>query len=239
MITRTPSSGFRSLLILLLALGGAIPATGQPQAETFVRHAFALEHQPAGDLLEWIEPMLSDLGTVELRRASNTIVLRDAPSVLEEILPLVRAFDHAPREIELEIYLLEASRRQGEDPPSELPESVALGLGKLLRFNSYTMLAGGTISAVEGERVRYELGTKFLLRFRVGTVLYEQKIKLYGLEVTRDVGVEERLLQTHLNLFLEEPLVLALANDESSDRGLVVAVTVSQRPLDLLSVGAD
>ena len=218
-----------------------IPAAGatQQEAETQIRHAFTLQHQRADDALEWMQGEMSPHGTIELQRATNTLVLRDASSVLEHLLALLRDFDHPRRQIEFEIYILEASRRGQGDPRSELPAQLIDELGELLAFTSYRLLGEGRFEAMEGENVRFEIGTQFRLGFRVGTVLLDRRLKLYGVEIERRRGdaLDEGVFNGHLNVWVGKPLVLALPYRGSNASGLVVAVTVRPAQEDSLGAG--
>ncbi|MDE2923584.1 MAG: hypothetical protein OYL92_05755 [Acidobacteriota bacterium] len=229
---------------LLAAAGTLEPAFAQPgnaqqEAETQIRHAFTLQHQRADDALEWMQSEMSAQGTIELQRATNTLVLRDRSSVLEHLLALLRDFDHPRRQIEFEIFILEASRRGSGDPRSELPAQLTDELGNWLAFTSYRLLGEGQFEATEGENVRYELGTEFRLSFRVGTVLLDRRLKLYGVEIerSRSAVLDERVFNGHLNVWVGKPLVLALPYRGSDASGLVVAVTVRSPREDGLGAG--
>lgn len=228
-----------------LAAGGTLqPAAAQPgsaqqEAETQIRHAFTLQHQRADDALEWMQNEMSPQGTIELQRATNTLVLRDRSSVLEHLLALLRDFDHPRQQIEFEIFILEASRRGSGDPRSELPAQLTDELGNWLAFTSYRLLGEGQFEATEGENVRYEIGTEFRLGFRVGTVLLDRRLKLYGVEIerSRSAVLDERVFNGHLNVWVGKPLVLALPYRGSDASGLVVAVTVRSPREDGLGAG--
>lgn len=221
-------------LLLLPAAGAA-----QQEAETQIRHAFTLQHQRADDALEWMQGEMSPHGTIELQRATNTLVLRDASSVLEHLLALLRDFDHPRRRIEFEIFILEASRRGRGDPRSELPAQLTDELGNWLAFTSYRLLGQGRFEAMEGETVRFEIGAEFRLGFRVGTVLLDRRLKLYGVEIerSRGAGLDENVFSGHLNVWVGKPLVLALPYRGSNASGLVVAVTVRPSRDDGLGAG--
>lgn len=216
-------------------------ATGvaQEEAETRIRHAFTLQHQRADDALEWMQGEMSPHGTIELQRATNTLVLRDTSSVLEHLLALLRDFDHPRRQIEFEIFLLEASRRGSGDPSSELPAQLTDELGDWLAFTSYRLLGEGRFEAMEGEDVRFEIGTEYRLGFRVGTMLLDRRLKLYGVEIDRSRGavLDERVFNGHLNVWVGKPLVLALSYQDAGGNGLVVALTVQSLREDSLDTG--
>ncbi len=219
--------------------GRAQPGDAQQEAETQIRHAFTLQHQRADDALEWMQNEMSPQGTIELQRATNTLVLRDRSSVLEHLLALLRDFDHPRQQIEFEIFILEASRRGSGDPRSELPAQLTDELGNWLAFTSYRLLGEGQFEATEGENVRYEIGTEFRLGFRVGTVLLDRRLKLYGVEIerSRSAVLDERVFNGHLNVWVGKPLVLALPYRGSDASGLVVAVTVRSPREDGLGAG--
>lgn len=229
----------RALAWTLTALSLAAAANAQQEAETQIRHAFTLQNQRADDALEWMQSEMSSYGTIELQRATNTLVLRDASSVIEHLLALLRDFDHPRRQIEFEIYILEASRRGSGDPRSELPAQLTDELGNWLAFTSYRLLGEGRFDAMEGEDVRFDIGTEFRLGFRVGTVLLDRRLKLYGAEVERSRGgvLNERVFSGHLNVWVGKPLVLAMPYRNSDDSGLVVALTVRSPQEDSLGAG--
>ncbi len=227
-MTAAPSAAVRiALAVAALPLLGASVAA-QQEAETQIRHAFTLQHQRADDALEWVQGEMSPHGTIELRRATNTLVLRDASSVLEHLVALLRDFDHPRRQVEFEIFILEASRRGSGDPRSELPARLTDELANWLAFTSYRLLGQGLFEAMEGEDVRFDIGTEFRLGFRVGTVLLNRRLKLYGVEIERSRGdaLDEGVFNGHLNVWVGKPLVLALPYRGSNSSGLVVAVTV-------------
>ncbi len=216
-------------VVALLAVAAQAPAQhARQEAETRVRHVFALQHQRADDALEWMQAEMSPQGTIELQRATNTLVLRDRSSVLEHLLVMLRDFDHPKRQIEFEIFILEASRRGRGAPRSELPAELTDELGNWLAFTSYRLLGQGRFDAMEGEEVRYEIGAEFRLGCRVGTVMLDRRIKLYGVEIerSRSAVLDERVFNGHLNVWVGKPLVLALPNRGADASGLVVAVTV-------------
>jgi hypothetical protein len=216
------------VLALALALSAAAAAQGPDRVETLVVHAHAMEHQPAREALPLIESLLSPAGSLELRTATNTLVIRDRASVIERLQPVLREFDHPPRQLTLEIFLVEASRPPAGDGGGgeALPESLARGLGRMLQFNRYRLLGQGVLEAREGDQVSYALGGGYEVSFRVGTLLAGQRLRLRGFQVSRRGGeVARSLLHADLNLNVERMYVLSVARDEASDSGLVVAVS--------------
>lgn len=243
----------RWLAVAALALAAATPATGgQPpsaplppplgpsgaptveRTETLVLHAHQLEYQPAREALPLVEPMLSPRGSLELRAQSNTLVVRDHASIVEAVRAALREFDHPPIDLVLDVFLLLASRREENLPPgaavSALPPALVEGLGSMVRFNQYEVMAEGQLVAREGQQVSYDLGSRYSLRFQMGTVLGARRLKLRGFELARRTGtLSQPLLSTDLNVTLRRMQVVALAASEDAERGLVVAVTCRPR----------
>lgn len=221
-------------VVLPAALAARPAAEGEPALEVLV---FSLEHQPASEAIPLVYPLLSKRGTVELQPAGNTLVVRDAPASLERIGRLLRGFDHPARRIRLEIQVVEAAAAGAGGPPGEsLPEPLTRRLQELLRYKHFRLLARTSFEAREAERVTYRVGKEFSVAFQLGTLLAERRLRLHGFRLSRqDANPERReLIHTHLNLWLDEPMVLGLARAESSDRALMVILTSS-----LIEDGAD
>jgi hypothetical protein len=209
------------------------------RAETLVLHAHQLAHQPAREALPLVEPMLSPRGSLELRAQTNTLIVRDHASIVEAVRATLREFDHPPVDLVLDVFLLSSTRREDDLPlgadVSGLPPALIEGLGSMIRFNSYQVLAEGQLVTREGQQVSYDLGSRYALRFQVGTVLGARVLKLRGFELVRRNGsLDQPLLSTDLNVTLRRMQVLALAASENAERGLVVALTC--RPRSALDV---
>lgn len=243
----TPSArtaGFVSWLLLVWL--SMVPAAGQeqrgPRAETLVLHAHELVYQPAREALPLVQEMISERGSLELRSATNTLVIRDHPSVVEGIRTFLREFDHPPIDLNLEIYILRASRREGGDGGgqdiADLPEPLIQGLGAMVQFNRYQLLAEGELTTREGQPVTMELGGRYAVSFKVGTVLAAKRLRLRDFElVRRTARISQRLLFTSLNLTLRRMQVVGAAAGEASDSGLVVALRCRQRAGSELALG--
>lgn len=194
------------------------------QVETLTLKAYRFAHQPAREALPLVEPLLSERGTVELQVGNNTLVIRDHPTVIGRLEPLLRKFDHPPRALPFEIHLLEAEPAPEADRDENirgLPPGLVESLGVMTRFNRYRLIADIELESREGEQVSYELGQSYRVRFGVGTVLLDQRLKLRGFEITRPIGdLDERLFYGNLNLTLGKTMVIAVA-----DAGMAVAVT--------------
>lgn len=203
---------------------------GQKQGEELVLHAYTLEHQPAGEAIHLIHPLLSEHGAVEIQPGGNTLVIRDTVEVVERLIRLLKDFDHPARPVRLTLQLVRAGLKEDRvDGESELPKALVSRLRELLRYEDYHLLATAALEIREGENVSYELGDDFKVEFRMGTLLADRRVKLRGFRVARQSGNPDakQLIHTNLSLWLDKPMILGLARAETSDRALMVVLTSS------------
>jgi hypothetical protein len=115
--------------------------------------------------------------------------------------------------------------------PSDLPDDLTKKLRELLRYDHFALLARADLRTWEGEEVIYDLGSGYRVSFRLGTILADRRLKLHGFKVVRVAGrpgaegSSVEILHAHLTLWVERPLVLALAQNEGSDRALMIILT--------------
>jgi hypothetical protein len=203
---------------------------GQGRGEgSLVVHVYAFEHQPASEAMPLVLGLLSSDGTVELRPGSNTLVIRDSLASVSRIVPLLRSFDHPARRVEVSLWLVAGGpgpvvspQVAGKSPPAELLAQ----LRRHLPYAAYELLAASEVRGLEGDRVDFELPSGHSVRFRLGTVLGDQRVRLQGFEVSRRSGDPEgeRLVRGNLNLWLERTTVLSMANSRDESRALMVVV---------------
>lgn len=210
----------------------AVPAAGGEEDGPLVLHAYTLEHQPASEAVALIYEHLSARGTVELQPGGNTLVIRDTLPALRRILPVLSGYDHPARRLSLTILVVRARSAEGGDEARErasLPPELAQRLRGLLRYERFELVASADLETREGEEVGYRVGDDYAVGFRLGTIRDRRRLRLSDFRLDRDVEEPEpeRLLETHLNLWLDEPMVLGLAPDEAADQALMVILTVA------------
>jgi hypothetical protein len=204
------------------------PVSAEPTAgERLALHAYTLLHQSATDAVELVRPLLSPRGTVELQPGTNTLVVRDSLAALARIVPLLRSYDHPAEAVRIEILVVRASRVRVSPPvESTVPAEIEQRLRRLLRYETFELVAQADLHTLEGEQVTYEMGDGYAVHFRLGTLLADRRIKLHGFQVSRKNAPETRsLVHTNLNLWLDQPVTLALARSEASPSALMVMVT--------------
>jgi hypothetical protein len=191
-------------------------------------YAYTLKHQAASEALALVEPLLSGRGTVELRVTDNTLVVRDTEGVLSSIGPVLQRFDHPTRNLSIEVTIIRARRASFSPVLQEepLPEPLARRLKDLLPYSTYSVLARTDLPTREGEEVTYELGEGFGVRFRTGTVMEGQRVKLHGFRITRASGAAatRNLIHGNLSLQLARTFTMTLAGSEGSSTALVVVL---------------
>jgi hypothetical protein len=224
-----------SLLLLILAVASGLAAQPQepgPGPKEVVLRAYTFKYQPAGEALALVYPLLSPRGTVEFQPQGNTLVIRDTQSAIRRIMPVLRGFDHPARPMRLEVLVVRASRSPASPPVrrSDLPEQLTKRLQDLLTYDVFERQAEAQLAGVEGQWVVYELGPEFRVSFRFGTLLEDQRVKLSNFRISRRVEgrPEATLLQTNLNIWLDQTTSLGLAKSEASREALMVVLTLRQ-----------
>ncbi|HRC85416.1 MAG TPA: secretin N-terminal domain-containing protein, partial [Thermoanaerobaculia bacterium] len=192
-------------------------------------YSFTLKHQRATEALAVVQPMLSPRGSLELKPAENTVVVRDAPTALARVIPILRRFDHPPKALAIEVMIVRAQRAAFSPiiTQDNLPEALERRLRELLPFSSYAVIARTELPSREGEGITYEIAEGYVVNFRPGVLVDGEQLKLYDFRLTpvSQGVVSKALFQGTLNLRLERPLALGLAAAEGSEKALVVVVT--------------
>lgn len=206
----------------------AAPRPPLPAPEELRLHVFTLQHQRAIEALAVIRPLLSVRGAVDLDETANTLAVRDTLASLSRVTMAIRAFDHAAQPLRFEVQLVhaETSALSPVPPSDDLDPALLAKLKQLLRFQHYARIGRAEIESREGEQVTYQLGDRYRLAFRVGTVVDGRRVRLSDLRMVRlATGAPEReLVHTSVNLGLQQPLILGLTRDESADRALMLVL---------------
>jgi hypothetical protein len=207
---------------------GPVPELLQAEAPQLSERTFTFESQPASEAVALISPQLSDHGSLEIRPGEDIMVIRDTQANLERIVRLLEEFDRPPPPLRLEIRIVTATiGPASRSAESDLPQALTRRLEELLRYDNYHQISLATWDIREGQELDQNLDEWFGVRFRVGEVQPDRRVKLYGFQVTR--GSRDReprvLIHTNLNLWLDKPMILGLARTESSDRALMVILT--------------
>lgn len=233
-----------ALLVLSLALApAAAPAGGQSRARSgpavsgapaeaghLQVYAYTLRHKAAAEALVLVRPLLSRHGTVELQPEGNTLVVRDTLATLGRIVPSLRAYDRPPEGLRIQVMIVRAySKAVGGPPRRGLPVWLEERLQGLLRWDYYQVLADAGLETREGEELAHEVGELYGVSFRMGALYQDERVKLHEFKIWRaGAPGAPPLLAATLNLWLDKPKVLGLANSEASDHALMVVLTAER-----------
>ncbi|HEV8631886.1 MAG TPA: hypothetical protein VGV61_16340 [Thermoanaerobaculia bacterium] len=212
--------------MLLPASRLAAQPSGEPEVALYV---FTLHNQSASEAMSLVLPLLSSRGTVTVKPASNTLELRDTNEAITRILPVLVAFDHPPRPVDVELWLVKASGTNlplTPATPSNVPAELLRPLRQQFRYGSYVLIGSSKVSGLEGERMTFQVGGNYQVRFRVGNMLSSQRLRLNDFEVAALLVTGEvvPLLKSQVNLFVRRPYVLVLSPGEASPTALMVVV---------------
>jgi hypothetical protein len=245
---RPPAPFARFVVVASLAAALAVPGSGMAapgEAPSPARQAsgyaaepdvplrlmvFTFRHQRAAEALGTIRTLLSTRGSVALEENTNSLSVRDTPAALARVTNAVRALDHEPRELLIDVQLIRAELARVSPAPSSVGISPDLleRLHQLFRYETFRLVARSRIATREGESVTYSMGDGYELAFRPGTSLDGRRLKLAGFAMRQgggDAGVEVReLVRTAVNLRLEQPVILGLTRAESANSALMLAL---------------
>ena len=224
-----PSYLRKGLLGLLVFAAGAAGADAQfsPAPTPLSVYVYTLRHQPASEAMALVGSLLSVRGSVELQAENNNIVVRDTLSVVSRVAVALQAFDHPVEKLRLEIKIIRAGPSQVADQDTGLPVSLLLKLSELFRYEAYSLEAAVELEAEEGVEISHQVGKEFLLKFRVGTILEDRRIRLAGFRLARATAspTDRPLVATNLTPWLDQTTIVGLAQEEGSRSPLLVAVT--------------
>ena len=229
----------------MLALAMASwPLAAQPVTveAPLVMEMYSLRYRPAAEAIAEVQGLLSERGTVELQPEANSLVLRDTRPIVRRAMARLRDYDQPLRQIRLEIQIVQAGGGSPAGPPDgpRLSAELVKRLRELLRFESFVLVAQAGLEMREGRAGRLSVRRRLPGGVRAGCP--DLQPASYDWATSSSVADRplrrERLIHTNLNLMLERPMVLGLAQTESSERALMVVLTSHLLPRETLSVQA-
>lgn len=225
-------------MAVFLATIQVSPPAVATESIPIVTGTFTLQHRAASEAIDLVHPLLTARGAVELRPVDNTLVIRDESATVDRALVLLAEFDLPASALRFEVRVVRAGLDRagtGNEVVEGLPPALVVRLRELLGFDSFELLSGTDLAATENQQLESWIGADFQIRFRVGVVQVDRRVKLHGFQVAqrqRD-GEPEVLIHTNLSLWLDKPMILGLARTESSEQALMVIVQCTlERPQD-------
>ncbi|MCP4869797.1 MAG: hypothetical protein GY898_13880 [Proteobacteria bacterium] len=86
-----------------------------PRAD-FRTEVISLKHVEARNLMDVLDPFTSQWGQIDHNRELNVITISDKPALVEQMLAVIERLDQPRSELELTVFLIEASRDGKADP---------------------------------------------------------------------------------------------------------------------------
>lgn len=222
---------FAVSVFMATVLVSALPAAAT-KSGPIVTGTFTLQHREASEAIDLIHPLLTARGAVELRPVDNTLLIRDISETVDQVLVLLAEFDLPAHLLRFEVRIVRAGLNRSESGNQEaegLPSALVERLRELLRYERFELLSGTDLTASENQQLEAWVGPDFRVRFRVGVVQVDRRVKLHGFQVARrqQDGEAEALIHTNLSLWLDKPMILGLARTESSEQALMVVIDCS------------
>jgi hypothetical protein len=206
--------------------------------------AFQVQYQPLVDAADVIDPLLSEDGTVTLRRRLSTLVVEDRGSVLERVEDLLESWDIPPSNVQITFSLFLGVDRRQEDPRAPkadhgLSTEVRGVLDKLSNFTkwtSYEQLGSRSVTGTEGATVVADLSDEYRVVFVVesvhkthGAVKFE-RLQLQRVSHGEDgVPSVEDLFTAGMVLPPGKLRLVGAASDPNSKRALFLALQARAR----------
>jgi len=114
-------------------------AKAQAEAADVVTTTRVLSYAKAGDLVATLKKFLSSRGDVLADVRSNTIIIRDIPSVLPVMDNLIRQLDKKSQQVEIEARVVEATRSFSRDIGTQFAAAVSAGGGQSILGGASTV----------------------------------------------------------------------------------------------------
>lgn len=225
------------IVAVLLAVSGLAGAEepGGCEGKKLEVKVFPIRYKPISEAVLLVDQLLGLCGSYKVPKALRVVSVQDEPAQLEKIAQALASWDTPPRQVELTVSLILATRTA---PPSknlagEIGQ-VSESLAQLTRFTSFERLGTVTLRAHEGGTAEGEIGEKYVVSFRVEGVDPERGIvrlgpvELFQRKDGREAGAADssprRLISMTVNL-PEGRMNLVGAPGRGNDKALFLALT--------------
>jgi hypothetical protein len=213
------------VLTVLLSEGGAIAPT-RVKKETFT-----LRYREVGDAALKIKPFLSSRGSILIKPEEKIIEISDYPENLLMVEKTIKEYDIPPRDIEMKLSFIFASRdRDNGRTPSTIKE-VAAKLSSFLAYRSFRLAEDIELTALEGKSFRSR-GRGFHLTFypevEANRVVKLKNFTLFQVKrLPNGRFAYKRLFRGTINIERDTPVILGLLKDEKSEQALFILLKTS------------
>ena len=229
--------------ILAGSLAGLSHAQGDVEDPIEAR-TFRVYYKALADASDVVSPLLSDDGSLTMRKRLNTLVVQDRVSVLERVASLLERFDLPPRNVEVTLTLFLGMVRQedeeGEASSSNVMTREIRGIVETLKdftkFHDYEPLGSRSINGLEGASVTADLTSDYRVVFTVDAVDERRGLVKFERVVLQRLERDEEGRETSEELYsmgmvmeMDRLRVVGAASGPDSKRALFLTVQVSER----------
>jgi hypothetical protein len=230
-------------LILAVSLAGLVNAQVDGDDPIEAR-TFRVYYKALSDAADVVSPLLTDDGSLTMRKRLNTLVVQDRVSVLDRVAALLERFDLPPRNVEVTLTLFLGLVRQ-EDEESDTSSSnvmtreirgIVETLKDFTKFHDYEPLGSRSINGLEGASVTADLTDDYRVVFTVdvvderrGLVKFERVVLLRLDRDPEGRETEEELYSMGMVMEMNRLRVVGAASGPDSKRALFLTVQVSER----------
>lgn len=194
--------------------------------DALLTRAFTIKFRKVEDAAITVNRLLSEHGAVTIQPHIKTIVVQDYEPNLRKIEAALASYDTPAPSMDLSIKLVLAKKVDGVVPPDQ--EDIG-NVGKVLRFNQYSVLDRGAVTSQEGRVAALNLAEEYQLTFVTDSIQEDNgliRLKNFELrKIKKGKGGKDSappLLSMTLNLRNAEQLVLGASRFEGSDQALLI-----------------
>ena len=233
--------------MIVSALAGSLPGALHVEAgaeDPIQARTFRIYYKALADASDVVSPLLSEDGSLTMRKRLNTLIVQDRASVLDRVESLLQRFDLPPRNVEVTLTLfLGMVREEGEErdvSSSNVMTHEIRGIVETLKdftkFHDYEPLGSRSINGLEGASVTADLTADYRVIFTVDVVDDRRGLVKFERVVLQRLDRDEEGRETTEELYsmgmvmqMDRLRVVGAASGPDSKRALFVTVQVSER----------
>lgn len=218
------------VLMAFLFVSAALADTADVGKNLSVR-TFQFKHKQADKAAAMIKGKLSADGSMSIQPSANSLIVTDDPEILKQVAAMLASYDAPPQPFQLTVHLISASRTGARTEGARVPDELRDIESKLavLRYDTIESLGVAEFDGKEGEPGLANLST-YRADFTFGE--YDpasDTIAITDFKLSRlDDGTLAPMMKTTLNLKLGQKVILSVTRQPSSQRALMMILSVKR-----------